>query len=155
MERSLEDLNNNRLEEYQFYCNCRHSWFIEQVADYVSEDTNEKEDVEWFLRCYRDFNEYFRVNNKDTGIESITFLSGFKRAYFNGRFEKLRQQINSMTIDDFTNSLRVYGLEKLIENKFSFYICSENNLQTIDDFIRDLPDREITYYFGNTLDYHC
>ena len=155
MERSLEDLNNNRLEEYQFDYDCRHAWFIGQVADYVSEDTNKKEDVEWFLRCYCDFNEYFRVNNKDTEIESITFLPGFKRAYFNGRFERLRQQINSMTIDDFTDSLRVYGLEKLIENKFGFYICSEDNLQTIDDFIRDLPDREITYYFGNTLDYHC
>ena len=154
MERSLEDLDDNKLEEYQFDYDCRHSWFIEQVADYVSEDTNEKEDIKWFLRCYRDFNEYFRVNNKDIEIESITFLPGFKRAYFNGRFERLRQQINSMTIDDFTDSLRVYGLKELIENKFGFYICSEDNLQTMDNFVRELPDREVTYYFGNTINYH-
>ncbi len=154
MERSLEDLDDNKLEEYQFDYDCRHSWFIGHVADYVNEDTNEKEDIEWFLGCYRDFNEYFRVNNKDIEIESITFLPGFKRAYFNGRFERLRQQINSMTIDDFTDSLRVYGLKELIENKFGFYICSEDNLQTMDNFVRKLPDREVTYYFGNTIDYH-
>lgn len=153
LERSLEDINNYSLEEYQFYCDCKHSWFIGYIADYVDEDTNRNEDIEWFLECYHDFNEYFKANNKIE--ESITFSPNFKKAYFNGRFERLKQQINSITIDEFTNSLKAYTLKELIENRFDFYIYSRDKLQTMDDFVRDLPDKEITYYFGNTLDYHC
>ena len=51
--------------------------------------------------------------------------------------------------------ITVYRLKQLVEKKFGFYICCEDNLQTMDDFVRDLPDTEITYYFGTTIDYHC
>lgn len=155
MERSLEDINNYSLEEYQFDCDGKHSWFIGYIADYVDEDTNRNEDIECFFAYMEEYSRFFIINRTDTEIKSITFLPEFKRMYFFERFNKLQQTINEMNLDDFTNSITAYRLSRLIKDKFDFYICSKDNLQTIDDFIRNLPDRETTYYFGNTLDYHC
>lgn len=155
LERSKGDIDNYTIEEYDFDCDCKHEWFIGQVADYVNEDTNRIEDIEWFLDCMKECNRFFTINRIGTEVESITFLPNFKRMYFFERFNKLQQTVDEMNLDDFTNSITTYRLKQLVEEKFGFYICCEDNLQAMDDFVRDLPDTEITYYFGTTIDYHC
>ena len=156
LEKSKEDIEDNMPEEYQFDYDCRHAWFVGQVADYVDEDTDKNEDIEWLLECIKECNRFFKINRTGTEVESITFLPGFKRMYFFERFNKLQQTVDEMNLDDCTNSITAYRLRQLIEEKFGFYICCEDKLQAIDDFVRDLSDtEEITYYFGTTLDYHC
>ena len=155
LERSRGDIDDYGLEEYNFDDDCKHEWFVGQVADYVSEDTDKNEDVEWFLACMEECNRFFTINRTDTEVESITFLPGFKRMYFFERFNKLQQTVDEMNLDDFTSSIKAYRLKQLVEEKFGFYVCCKNNLQSMDDFVRDLPDAETTYYFGNTIDYHC
>lgn len=155
LERSKGDIDDYTIEEYDFDCDCKHEWFIGQVADYVNEDTNRIEDIEWFLDCMEECNRFFTINRTGTEVEGITFLPNFKRMYFFKRFNKLQQTVDEMNLDDFINSITAYRLKQLVEEKFGFYICCEDNLQTMDDFVRDLPDTEITYYFGTTIDYHC
>ena len=155
LERSKGDIDDYSLEEYDFNYDSKHEWFIGQVADYVNEDTDKNEDVEWFLACMEECNRFFTINRTDTEVESITFSPGFKRMYFFERFNKLQQTVDEMNLDDFTSSIKAYRLRQLVEEKFGFYVCCENNLQSMDDFVRDLPDAETTYYFGNTIDYHC
>ena len=155
LERSKGDIDDYSLEEYDFNYDSKHEWFIGQVADYVNEDTDKNEDVEWFLACMEECNRFFTINRTDTEVESITFLPGFKRMYFFERFNKLQQTVDEMNLDDFTSSIKAYRLRQLVEEKYGFYVCCENNLQSMDDFVRDLPDAETTYYFGNTIDYHC
>ena len=155
LERSKGDIDDYSLEEYDFNYDSKHEWFIGQVADYINEDTDKNEDVEWFLACMEECNRFFTINRTDTEVESITFSPGFKRMYFFERFNKLQQTVDEMNLDDFTSSIKAYRLRQLVEEKFGFYVCCENNLQSMDDFVRDLPDAETTYYFGNTIDYHC
>ena len=155
LERSKGDIDDYSLEEYDFNYDSQHEWFIGQVADYINEDTDKNEDVEWFLACMEECNRFFTINRTDTEVESITFSPGFKRMYFFERFNKLQQTVDEMNLDDFTSSIKAYRLRQLVEEKYGFYVCCENNLQSMDDFVRDLPDAETTYYFGNTIDYHC
>lgn len=155
LERSKGDIDDYSLEEYDFNYDSKHEWFIGQVADYINEDTDKNEDVEWFLACMEECNRFFTINRTDTEVESITFSPGFKRMYFFERFNKLQQTVDEMNLDDFTSSIKAYRLRQLVEEKYGFYVCCENNLQSMDDFVRDLPDAETTYYFGNTIDYHC
>ena len=155
LERSKGDIDDYTIEEYDFACDCKHEWFIGQVADYVDEDTDRNDDIEWFLGCMEECNRFFTINRTGTEVESITFLPNFKRMYFFERFNKLQQTVDEMNLDDFIDSIAVYRLEQLVEKKFGFYICCEDNLQTMDDFVRNLPNTEITYYFGTTIDYHC
>lgn len=154
LERSKEDVEHNMPEEFHFDCDSKYDWFIDQVADYVSENTDRNKDIEWFLACMEKCNRFFTINRIDAEVESITFLPGFKKMYFFERFNKLQQTVDEMNLDDFINGITAYNLKQLVEEKFGFYICCDDILQAIDDFIRDLPDKEITYYFGNTLDYH-
>lgn len=155
LEGSKEDIEYNMPEEFHFNYDGKYAWFIGQVADYVDEDTDRNEDIEWFLGCMEECNRFFTINRTGIEVESITFLPNFKRMYFFERFNKLQQTVDEMNLDDFIDSIVVYRLEQLVEKKFGFYICCEDNLQTMDDFVRDLPDTEITYYFGTTIDYHC
>ena len=156
LERSRGDIDDHIIEEYDFDCDCKHEWFIGQIADYVSEDTDKNEDIKWFLACMEEYNRFFTINRTGTEVESITFLPGFKRMYFFERFNKLQQTVDEMNLDDFTNDIKAYRLKQLVEEKFGFYICCEDFLQSIDDFVRGLPNtEEITYYFGATIDYHC
>ena len=58
-----------------------------QIADYVDEDTDRNEDIEWFLGCMKECNRFFTINRTGTEVESITFLPNFKRMYFFERFQ--------------------------------------------------------------------
>ena len=155
LEESRENISRYPLEEYRFDFDGVHAWFIDRIADYVSEDTNQQADIGWLLSNLENCSEYFIVNRQGTEVESITFLPNFKRMYFFERFNKLQQTVDEMNLDDFIDNIAVYRLEQLVEKKFGFYICCEDNLQTMDDFVRNLPNTEITYYFGATIDYHC
>ncbi len=155
LEKSRGNIDDYRLDEDDFGYDNHHAWFIGQVADYVYENTDRNENIEWFLECMEEYNRFFTVNSTDTVVESITFSPNFKRMYFFERFNKLQQTVDEMNLDDFINSTTAYSLEQLVNEKFGFYICCNNVLRSIDNFVRNLPDtKEITYYFGNTIDYH-
>lgn len=159
LEEIKKEVENNFLKENEIIDN--HYWFLNRVADYVVDISDEKErntEIKWFvddvLKTESDEN-LFEVDNEQ---KSITFFSGFKYRYFIKRYNRLKELVNEMELDEFCKqwSVTIDNIEDTIEDKFGFYIFNEDDgLITLDSFIRSLPnDDEITYYFGGVLDYH-
>ena len=127
-------------------------WFTNTWADYVSEDCDRKDSIEWLKNCYEtkgikfgtdDNGEYFIVKNKQAYFEN-----SFKA------FTDILEEIAKYTIEDFTYGfIEMYSLKQAYENKYGFYVDADGELMTLDSFIRGCATGEI-YYIGNTIDYH-
>jgi|LSQX01.2.fsa_nt_gb hypothetical protein len=121
--------------------------FIGTIAEYVSEDVERGEDIEWLLA---ELVPHGAVFNKEE--ESIVFPKGFKESYFSRRLADLKKKINEVSLEEFARcSVTAYELRKMIEDKFSFYIYYYYP-QPIDGFIRDLEE-DTKYYIGGVIDY--
>lgn len=125
--------------------------FVGTVAKYICDSNNIKDDIKWFKSylSHKVDDTLFEFND----YESITFKGGFKQSYFEKRFNDFKNITKKIKIDDFVDTLGIYKLNKIIENKEDFYIYNDNNYISLDNFIRCLPDEEITFYFGNILEY--
>lgn len=55
--------------------------------------------------------------------------------------------------DDSAIGMALYKLNDCFNDKFSFYIYFQDELKTLDDWIRE-TDLSGSFYFGGTLDYH-
>lgn len=127
--------------------------FVGTIADYVTESDRE-EDIEWLVSCIKDYGiEY------DNQQDMIIFKKGFKENYFRERFEKLKEKINSMTLEEFAKGdFSLYEIRMLIEEKFGFYVYCKgvycDDIMPFDLFVR-MMEEERKYYIGGTLDYHC
>lgn len=133
----------NYITESLFY-----NGFVGNIADYVSNDVDRDKDIEWFISTIEIYGAEY--NKAD---ESILFTRGFKEKYFEHRFNRLKKIISTMTLEDFTRSgVWVYEIEKLVDDKFGFYIY-EGHLQTLDEFVRCL-ETEVAFYIGGIIDYH-
>lgn len=146
------------IDENTFYDG--YEYFLGPVADYISDDTQRDEDIDWLNEVL--FNSMNDVDlfeiNKELGY--IVFKKGFKESYFEASFNKLKELVAKLELSDFikhSNSrFNPYILENLIEDKFGFYIyldCYGGFLNTLDDFLRG-AELDTKYYFGATLDYH-
>jgi acyl carrier protein len=125
--------------------------FVGMIADYVSSDTDRREDIQWLCSVLKEYGIIYDENE-----ESIIFLEGFKKKYFKERFEKLRTTLQNMSLEEFSSdSLAAFELASLIENRFSFYVYSEYTWQSLDNFVRSELKEGQKYYIGGTLDYHC
>lgn len=125
--------------------------FVGMIADYVSSDTDRREDIQWLCSALKEYGIIYDENE-----ESIIFLEGFKKKYFKERFEKLRTTLQNMSLEEFSSdSLAAFELASLIENRFSFYVYYEYTWQSLDNFVRSELKEGQKYYIGGTLDYHC
>lgn len=136
--------------------------FVGQVADYVADSDNRQDDITCLLGDFDNVTDnnslligcsLYEYNSNE---ESIIFRTGFKEAYFKAKFESLQEITSQLTLTDFANSpYMVYQIEKLLGEKFGFYIqIKDNGYQSLDEFIRSNIKENTKYYFGNTLDYH-
>ena len=128
-------------------------WFTRSIADYVNENTERYDDIQWLIDCYfirgiefgtDDCGEYMIVKSKEKYFQNA----------FN-RFQELLDKIKTYNLEDFIEGIsEMWSLKNEYEEKFGFYIESEENgLTTIDDFIRGCNVNE-KYYIGGTIDYH-
>lgn|SRR5699024_7753412 len=123
------------------------------VADYVTEETNREDDINWLVGSLSDLPYTFNQDEK-----SIVFHPGFKEAYFESDFIKFKSLTANMTLDSFSNNnidgMNLYRIIKCINDKFGFYTIDDDNMvQTMDEFIRDIEENT-KYFIGGTLDYH-
>lgn len=129
------------------------SGFIGEIADYVSDDTNRDDDIEWIkarLEGVVDFNG-----------DSFTIKD--QRKYFEKSFSDFLEAIKDislLTFKDFCTdandfSYKMYKLENAYRDEFGFYIndIGEYGTEPFDDFMRRAKNGDV-FYIGATLDYH-
>lgn len=135
-------------------------WFVNSIADYVCETDEEcvLEDVMWLINTL-DVNakEYMYITNKNENHILITFKKGFKREYFRNKFNKFKNTVDSMTLEDFSGltDFDMYYISLHIKENRGFYVLTEyDELITFDEFVRSIDDENVTFYLNGTLDYH-
>lgn len=125
-------------------------WFLNSIADYVA-DSNRNEDIDWLKNCYDgltfgkdDIGEYFVVKSKEQ--------------YFQPKFKRFKNAIDSIkscTLEEFTKEMfAVWELKNAYEERFGFYVDWDDDVMTLDNFIRCCVT-DVKYYIGGTIDYHC
>ena len=141
------------IEEYKYYDH----WFTGSVADYVDDDTDRNDDVEWLQSCYG--NKGLSFGQDDNGEY---FVIEDKAKYFEANFEKFQKELKELsekTFDDFMGgegNMSLYRLKESYDDEFGFYIDDRNEyhgLITFDRFMRYTTVGE-KYYIGATIDYH-
>jgi|GEM_PF-2251128 len=124
--------------------------FVGTVADYVSEDVDREEKIEYFVENLKKYG--ITYNPKD---QSIIFHKGFKEKYFAEKFFKLKEAVQELTLEDFVrDTSKVQRIEDLINKKYNTYIYTKNTWMTIDEFLRYSMEEERAYYIGSVIDYH-
>ena len=128
-------------------------WFINRIADYVNGDTDRDYDIQWFKDCYS--SKGIEFGSDDNG-EYIIVQS--KEAYFKdafNRFQGLLNNIKGYNLQNFIEGIdEMWELNSEHEEKYGFYIESEEyDLITIDHFVRCCKSNK-KYYIGATIDYH-
>ena len=145
---SMEPIDKNEyITESDYYDH----WFTNSVANYVSDDCDAYDDVKWLQDCVKGIT----FGGDENGVYLII---KDKEKYFEDAFRQFKATLDVLkgcTIQDFTKGiLDMYGLKNAYEEKFGFYVETEDNgLITMDNFIRIYPENE-KFYIGGTINYH-
>lgn len=135
-------------------------WFFCSVSDYVKEDKNHDETVDWFLKDLQELTPYVDISS-EKDKQWIVFKEGFIHAYFSRIYPQFEEALANLVKNASIEALcgyemehLLYPLEKMNEDKFGVYIYTrETQLIPLNEFIRQIePNKK--YYIGGTLDYH-
>ena len=122
--------------------------FIGPIADYVSNECNREEDIAWFMQLYGKHGVVF-----DKDKECFIFKEGFKESYFKDRYDKIKDDMHNLTLEEFSSDPnKVYMIKRYVEERFGFYVYFDH-AETLDSFVREL-EYDTEYYVGETIDYH-
>ena len=133
------------IQEEDFY----DSGFIGTVADYVSDETDREDDINWFIQAYQLESQF---NKED---DSLIITKEYILSQFQKNFDELKSKVNKMSLEDFIDPIKSYGLQSIIDGPGGFYIDSkEYGLMTFDTLLRRLLEKEEKFYIGGTVDYH-
>lgn len=118
----------------------------ELCADYVrNADCPEMERKDFF----ETMSQYGAITTD--AANSIVFPEGFREKYFSRRFEKLKETVEGMTLEQFCGN--VYNLQSLIEQECSYYIYADG-LYKFDYWLREYMVPGKAYYVGNVVFAH-
>ena len=131
-------------------------WFLNSIADYVNEDTNRDDDIEWIQDCYG--NKGLSFGQDDNGEY---FIIEDRTKYFEAKFEEFKKELEELskkTLDDFMDrsNMSLFRLKDSYDDEFGFYIDDNGEYQglaTFDEFMR-CTTVGTKYYIGATIDYH-
>lgn len=152
------ELKTNRLDpedfagESTFYFD--DETFLGTVATRVDGKTNRAEDIEWLINHLP--KEFIEIDKED---ESITFLTGFKQAYFKPIYKLFKTIAKGIDLDTFAGCSDVmrdetmYALERVVNGKDQIVIHGDFGNDSLDEFIRNL-EINTKYYIGGTVIYH-
>lgn len=126
-------------------------WFLHEVADYVNDDCNREDDIDWLAICERGYTVGHDNNGQYIIVQN-------KEEYFTKAFERFQGLLNKITkydIQHFAQGIyEMWDIQNVYEEKYGFYIYFDSDLLTFDEFIRSCTENE-KYYIGGTIDYHC
>ena len=125
------------------------SWFLRSIADYVNDNTDRDDDIDWLISCVQgidfgkdEFGEYFIIRNK---------CDYFERSFIEFKDTMLKM---NCTLEEFSKGLpQMYLIQNAYNDEYGFYADVDGELLTFDSFIR-LCVTDEKYYIGKTIDYH-
>ena len=144
-------------EDYIEESNYYDHWFTNSVADYINDDTNRDDDIEWLKGCY--LKKGLSFGQDDNGEY---FVVEDKSKYFEANFEEFKKELKELsekTLDDFMSGesdMSLYRLKSSYDDEFGFYIDDGgeyHGVTTFDTFMR-CATVGTKYYIGATIDYH-
>lgn len=141
-------------DEYTIESNYYDHWFTNSIADYVSDNCNRTDDIEWLKDCYEEKGIEFGKDGSGEFLIIRSKVKYFDKAY--DRFQEPLEQINKYDMSHFTKGIyEFWELKNAYEEKFGFYMDTDDNgLITLDNFVRIYPEN-VKLYIGGTIDYHC
>lgn len=125
--------------------------FVGSVADSVDDSLDRNETINEFIDSLKPYGIVY-----ESYEQSIIFKKGFKEKFFKPRLEKLKKRIANLTLKDFigdSNTLFLYEIKNLIEEKYGIYVYTNKCWATFDEFVREMEEGK-KYYFGSVIDYH-
>lgn len=122
------------------------------VMNYVSEETNLDEDIEWLINELKVDSNKFKYNSE---THTIKFYFGFAEDYFKKKWEYLKELVE--TENAFRQFCRSdsfsFEIRDTAESYYEFYQCNEKGYySTFDGFVRAL-DYDVEYVIFGSLDY--
>lgn len=121
-------------------------------ADAINHSNNRQADIDWLMQAIEDSGALIRGADDH---QQIIFPKSFKQTYFQHRFATFQQKVAQCTLEQFCDPMDAYELGRMIDQKYSFVVYDdEAYCKSLDEFIRHLPDKKVTYWIGGTLDYH-
>ena len=141
------------------YDYCDEHWFNREVADFISFNDCTEDAFADFVKRVGDAEKYVTMfpNVYGTGI---VFKKGFKEAYFDEQYVKLRDAIQKLsdaatatTFRDGELEAAMYILRESYDDKLGVYVESDWGLLTLNEFVRHIAE-EVPYYFGGAVGYH-
>ena len=126
-------------------------WFTREIADYVDDDTNRVEDINWLASCAKGI-----IVSSDEDGEFLIVTD--REKYFRNAFDAFQEAIETIkdfTITEFINcsSYDIWKVNNAYEDKYGFYVDADGELITLDRFVRTCA-LNAKYYIGATIDYH-
>jgi len=132
-------------------------WFLDSVADYLSDDVNRIDDCKW-LRKRLEIVAHFDTD------DTFAILPGGKEAYFTKAYKEFvaaRERTMTLGLAEFSSgqgfSEPVRVMSDAFNEEFGFYVAQgdpdEFEVETLDEFIR-FAEIGCRYYIGGILDYH-
>ncbi len=128
-------------------------WFL-SMADYVNDDTDRDEDVEWLSSCMSKRGVCF---GEDDNGKYLIIVDKVK--YFENKVIEIQQaalKLSTATAAQIATSeldMVVFNLKEAYEEKYGFYADVDDYLQGFDEFVRSSANGD-KYYIGATIDYH-
>lgn len=128
-------------------------WFGYAVADYTADNCDREGDIQWL------FNTKFGAVATRSGEKVIfkdDFSEFFKKDY--EEFTAVAKRLSESSFEDFAKGrpleVDMGLLKEAFNDKYGFYIYSDDNLHTLNHFLRyDAQPNEV-YYLGGVVDYH-
>ena len=139
---------------------CDDHWFVPQIADYVAEDENRDESIEWFFDCLSQASSFI-VTFEEDGQRGFILKDGFRDAYFSEMHQAFINALQDLadysSYEHFRDGElggKLFSLKEAYDEKLGMYVESnESGLITLTEFLRGAEiDRR--YFIGGTLDYH-
>jgi len=136
-------------------------WFRDGIADY----TEDADDRELTLRSFAQTMDSYA----DFDIEgnSLTLKADAKEQFFQGAYRKYKETLAKLAqvpLEEFSGlsnapsgaeslSHLMYSLRQTIEDRFGTYIYEDEELSTLDEWLR-YASNEVSYYIGGVMAYH-
>ena len=115
-------------------------WFYHSIADYTDADTDRDHDIKWFLDAVA------RVVDVAEDGKSFTFKPKAKQKYFERQYHAFLDkacELTGISLDAFVGEAKydigmaMYKLNEHYQDKFSLYVYFNDELKSLDEWIRE------------------